>query len=348
MHALKRFVAGDRIVSWPRARGRTVANPDWRQENFTQEPKMTRVDHDQRFKTLIQEFFAEFLSLFFPQWAERFDCSAAEWLTQEIFPDPPDGPCRRLDLVAKVPRRPHAALPSTERELEIVLVHIEIESAERSTVLRSQLVHDYLALQAKYGVPILPIALYLKVGLKGVGIDVYELNLDEFNVLSFRYFYVGLPALDAVQYVEGGTVLGAALAALMRVPAERRVRLYAEALQRLSEAAVTEQQRFLLVNCVQAYWKIDEDEQAQVDELFRQEPFAKVQVMNKTMFDQGLEKGEVRGQQRLLRRQLEQRFGPLPAAVVERLSRLDSQDLDALGQKVIVAQSLAELHLLDE
>jgi hypothetical protein len=103
-------------------------------------------------------------------------------------------------------------MPPAERAHEIVLVHIENESAERSTVLRSQLAHDYLALIAKHGVPVLPIALYLNVGLKGVGIDVYERNLDEFNVLSFRYFYVGLPALDAVEYIEGGNVLGAALA----------------------------------------------------------------------------------------------------------------------------------------
>jgi hypothetical protein len=38
------------------------------------------MDHDQRFKNLIQTFFREFLLLFFATWAERLDCSAVEWL----------------------------------------------------------------------------------------------------------------------------------------------------------------------------------------------------------------------------------------------------------------------------
>ena len=46
-------------------------------------------DHDQRFKMLIQVFFAEFLVLFFHEWAERFDATSVEWLDKEVFPDPP-------------------------------------------------------------------------------------------------------------------------------------------------------------------------------------------------------------------------------------------------------------------
>ena len=43
------------------------------------------VDHDQRFKSLLKAFFAEFFQVFFPAWAERFDFSRLEWLEQEIF-----------------------------------------------------------------------------------------------------------------------------------------------------------------------------------------------------------------------------------------------------------------------
>ena len=35
-------------------------------------------DHDQRFKTLIEEFFAEVLQLFFPEWAKRLDGANVE------------------------------------------------------------------------------------------------------------------------------------------------------------------------------------------------------------------------------------------------------------------------------
>jgi hypothetical protein len=95
---------------------------------------------------------------------------------------------------------------------------------------------------------VLPIVLYLKVGLDGVGTDTYEEAFWELPVLRFTYLYVGLPGLDAVQYVRGDNWLGVALAALMRIPEGRAAELGVEALNRLSEAPLSEQQRFLLVS----------------------------------------------------------------------------------------------------
>jgi hypothetical protein len=60
------------------------------------------MDHDQRWKTLLHEFFEEFLRLFFPEWAKLVDFSQVEWLDTEVFPDPPEGKRRSLDVVAKL------------------------------------------------------------------------------------------------------------------------------------------------------------------------------------------------------------------------------------------------------
>jgi hypothetical protein len=35
-------------------------------------------DHDQRFKILLREFFADFFRLFFPEWASQFDFASIE------------------------------------------------------------------------------------------------------------------------------------------------------------------------------------------------------------------------------------------------------------------------------
>jgi hypothetical protein len=48
-------------------------------------------DHDQRFKSLLKEFLAEFFELFFAEWYHRFDFSGVVWLEQELFLDPPQG-----------------------------------------------------------------------------------------------------------------------------------------------------------------------------------------------------------------------------------------------------------------
>lgn len=62
-------------------------------------------DHDQRFKTLLQSMFGDFLRLFFSTWAKRFNLRHIEWLNLELFPDPPKGRRRTLDMVAKLRTR---------------------------------------------------------------------------------------------------------------------------------------------------------------------------------------------------------------------------------------------------
>ena len=80
----------------------------------------------------------------------------------------------------------------------------------------------------------LPIALFLRVGLDGIGWDAYEEHFWEQRVIRFDYAYVGLPALDGEPYATGENLLGVALSALMRLPEDRRAELYAEGLKRIA------------------------------------------------------------------------------------------------------------------
>ena len=191
-------------------------------------------DHDQRFKNLLQEFFAEFVQLFFPDWAGRFDFAGLEWLNAEVFPDPPQGERRYLDLVARLPTRQVVpAVRPGEEDAWIAVLHVEIEWPDAVAPLRPRMFDYYWMLRSRYRLPVLPIGLYLRVGLDGVGWDVFEESFWERRLVHFEYPYVGLPALDAEHYVEGDNWLGVALAALMRIPEERRAWLKAEALRRL-------------------------------------------------------------------------------------------------------------------
>jgi hypothetical protein len=178
-------------------------------------------DHDQRFKVMIREFFADFLRLFFADWAARFDLDHVEWLDKELFSDPPEGKRHLLDLVAKLRTRvPVGANDPAASETWLALIHIEIESPDRTTLLKPRLPRYYIHLREAYDLPVLPIVLYLKVGLDGFGIDSVHESFWELETLTFRYLYVGLPGLDAVQYVHGQSWLGVALAALMRIPSD--------------------------------------------------------------------------------------------------------------------------------
>src|SRR5438132_1625675 len=120
-------------------------------------------DHDQRFKVLLREFFAEFVDLFFPAWAGRFDLTRTDWLEQEVFPDPPRGERRSVDLVARLPVRQAVALPGSA-ENWLALVHIEVEHRDSVEPLRRRMFEYYEHLRRRHGLPVLPIGLYLRVG----------------------------------------------------------------------------------------------------------------------------------------------------------------------------------------
>jgi hypothetical protein len=206
------------------------------------------------FKSLLKVFFAELFQVFFPAWADRFDFSRVDWLEKEVFPDPPRGERRYLDLVARLPLRPGVPPPGTtpaESASEcLTLVHVEIESQDSVAPLRPRMLSYYEQLRRRHGLPVLPVALYLRVGLDGIGWDLYEEKYWEHRLVSFAYAYVGLPGLDGEQYVAGENTLGVALAALMRVPPTRRAAVHAEALPRLAEARENDYRRYLLLDCL--------------------------------------------------------------------------------------------------
>jgi hypothetical protein len=303
-------------------------------------------DHDQRFKALIREFFGDFLRLFFAEWAERLDCDSVEWLDKEVFPDPPEGSRHLLDLVAKLPTRlPVPGLSPGEPESLVALVHLEIESPDKASPARRRMFRYFVHLRDEYELPVLPVVLYLRVGMQGVGTDTYEENFWEFRPVLFRYLYVGLPGLDGVKYVEGDNWLGVALSALMKIPPDRIAWLGAEALRKIKDAPLTDQKRFLLAECVQAYLPLGEGQQREFDKMMATEKYQGVRQMNATWFDKGLRQGREQERRAVLLEQLEDKFGPLTGAVREKVQQLPLERLTELTKAVLRAQSLQELGL---
>ena len=126
------------------------------------------MDHDQRFKVLLQAFFQEFIQLFFPRWTANFDFAHITWLDKETFTDPPRGEHRVLDLVGRLPV--FIAPTEDERADEwLLLIHIEIESADRVAPLRRRIFEYRNTLRLRHGLPGLSIGFFLHVHLDGIG-----------------------------------------------------------------------------------------------------------------------------------------------------------------------------------
>ena len=321
------------------------------------------MDHDQRFKKLIRDFFAEFFALFFADWLDLFDLSAVTWLEQEISPEPA-GTRNILDLVARVRcRRPLPGWHDDAATECLLVVLIEIESADNTTSIRARLPRYAWTLRSKLDLPVLPVVLFLKVGLDGIGVETHERRIGALVAERMDFLYVGLPALDAVQYVEGDNWLGVALSALMRIPRDRVAWLGAEAMRRLQLAPLTGQQKHALWECVEAYLPLNDEQWRELEGLLETETFSEVKAVNLTTFEKGLMKGEALGIQKgreegkmegrieNLLGLIELKFGPLDPAATEKItSSLASRaQLQAVQKKFLDASSLGDfLRSLDQ
>ena len=212
------------------------------------------------------------------------------------------------------------------------------------------------------GQPVLPIALFLRVGLDGIGWDAYEEHFWEQRIIRFEYAYIGLPALDGEAYATGENLLGVALSALMRQPAERRAELYAEGLKRIASSGENDFRRFLLAECLEAYAELDEAQHERLQALLHTEAYQKVAPLMKTTYERGvkdgieqakttyergIEQGIEQGERRSALRLMEVKFGPLTPKVKQQVEVLSPDALAQLQIDLLKARSLEELSLSD-
>jgi len=289
-------------------------------------------DHDQLFKTVVRVFFPEFLHLFFPAQAARFDLSAVKWLDKEVFSDPPDGPRHVLDMVAEL------NAVGTEGGTTLALIHVEVESAESVTDIERRLPAYYFHLRRAHGKPVMPLVLFLKVGLDGVGIrEIHDPPNGE-AVMTLRYRYVGLPGLSAAEYLAGEDLLGVALSALMRTPKDNRLAMGVEAMRRLGDAPLPDGKKALLGDCVETYIELPDTDLVRFRDIIDTNATGRIKPVNKTRvqlaeergmekgIQEGMEQGLLRGLRAAVTELLEARFGTVSAELTELVNAVPDPD----------------------
>ena len=227
----------------------------------------------------------------------------------------------------------------------IALLHVEIESGETVAPFRPRMHGYYEHLRFEYRLPVLPIGLFLRVGLNGVGWDVYEEYFWEHRLLHFEYAYVGLPALDGEAYLNRNNLLGVVLAALMRIPEERKAELLAEALKRVAESKENDYRRGLLLTFLEAYWPLTQVQQQQLETLMQTEKYGVMRPLRLSSYEKGLLEGARKDRCEVLQMQIESRFGPLSPQLRERIESLPAERLRELLLALVKAQCLDELGL---
>src|SRR5581483_6194638 len=140
-----------------------------------------------------------------PTQAAQLDLSAIEWLDKEQIFDPPRGEALEVDLLARLRTKEPPGADTA------AIVHVEVESRDAVAAFPRRMYEYYQPLWRKFDGRVLPVALYLRVGLDGVGVGTYTESFLGLEVVRYQYLYAGLPALDAEQYLRGDNWLGVAL-----------------------------------------------------------------------------------------------------------------------------------------
>ena len=310
--------------------------------------------HDQRFKEFLHAFLRDFLRLFFPDVEKQLDFRSLEFLDPGVFTNRPEGMPREADVVAKLETR--------GGDPALVLIHVEVQlRPHRDFGAR---MHEYYSLScSRYELPVLPFALFLRGGKKGLGTQEYVKKILGRTVTQFRFESVHLARLAVEEYGGRGGPAGAGLAALMDRSAIGDVeRLRASLMRRVVQSEPDEARQFILIDLIQTYFGLTAEQMTRYRRLVSRKEFRKVQDVELTWADKLLKQGEERGIEKgleqgreagllegmreALLRCLAAKFGALPDRTTSHVRAIESvNELDALLERVVVVASLEEMGL---
>ncbi len=289
--------------------------------------------YDQLFKTILESLLQDFLELFFPEAVARLDFETLRFIGKEVFANVPKGKVRQADVVARLETR--------DGQPELVLVHVEIQTAPKSDFPR-RMFEYYSLLRLHYGLPVFPVALYLRPGPRSRLAEYREALFGQ-QLLLFRYHSLALARLSAEEYV-GASPLGAALSALMgRQEIQDRPRLRLSMKERVVESELDEALKYLLVNVIESFFKLSGEDAERYRRLVSRKEYRAVQEMELTWADKLMEKGRkkgqkegvIKGKRETLLRQLAAKFGELPQEIAAKAKGMSAAELDSVLDRLV-------------
>ncbi len=296
--------------------------------------------HDKIFKQLLHAFLDDFLRLAVPETYGRLDLSSPEFLDKELFERGPRGRRQELDLLVRV--RTLNGRP--------LMVHVEVE-ARASPGMEKRLWRYRNQLLARYDTPVLTILINLRRGRPGVCLKSWENDLGQ-EFPGFRYVAFGLAGCRAAEYLDRPEPLAWAFASLMDPGSLSRAELKMACLRRIAGLR-GRSDSFLLVNCVENYLQLTDEEAVELKALSARKENREVQAMALTWSEKleakGKAEGEAKGREgvrEILLFLLAERFGPLPDGARRQVEEISSlQRLTQLAKRVLTAHSLEEMGL---
>ena len=306
--------------------------------------KAEKINHDQLFKTLIKEFFEEFMMLFLPEVGSEIDFKQVEFLEQEFFTDINHGRKKLLDLVAKV-----KLLNGDE---EYILIHSEFESRKPNSKEFPQRMFKYFCqLFLRFGKPIIPIVIFTDDHKwRSMVPDTFRLEFKDKEYLKYCYHSIKLKHYNWRDFLNHHNPLAYALMSKMDYSNSERVRVKADFLRLILQAEINPARQSILVDFVENYVRLNSKEQQLFEATVKAEEIQEVIKMMTVYEARGIEKGMQQGMQqgvsRAILETLEVRFGNIPYILKEKINYCnDLEKLNRAHKKALLISSLDEFKL---
>lgn len=248
-------------------------------------------------------------------------------VTELLTVEYPSVTVRRADLVARL---------TNNR-----LLHLELQSTSENIAWREL---DYYSLISRtYNQPPIQIVVYVGSGKMRIPAGIDE------EALQFHYRVVDVRDIDGEPLLDSDSMEDNLLAVLCRVSDSRAT--VRRVLRRIAALPPAKRRdtlaQLLILSGLRGLTQVVEEEVKEMPITLdiRENSFLwdLYQKGRKEGAQEGEAKGEAKGEQTLLRRQLERRFGPLPAWAVERIEGADTASLEAWSLRFLDASNLEDV-----
>lgn len=246
------------------------------------EKNNTYMNHDQLFKELIHNFFAEFLEAFFPEVHEYIDFKSIKPMSEEMFTDLLDGESRRADIVIEA---------KLKGEDSLIIIHVEPQSYSQQN-FHERMYHYFSLLYNKYKKPIVPIALF-SYDESRIEIDQFVMEFPFFHVFTFNFLKLELRQTNWRKYIKSNNPVAAALLSKMGYREEEKVQVKKEFLRMMVKMELNPAQARFINDFFEKYLLLDEREEEELmKEIHKLENTDEIIKLTNSWEEKGIEAGK--------------------------------------------------------
>lgn len=292
-----------------------------------------RVEHDRLFKELLQDFFEDFLVLFFPNIFEEIDFAHMKFLDKEFVNDTQRRGTKEIDVVVET---------KLKGEDGLIIVHVESQAQYQRDFNERMFLYFSRLLEKHPGTRIIPIALFSYDDKKRQEPDTFEMSFPFLDVVKFHYLTVELKKLNWRNFIRQDNPVAGALMSRMGYTEDEKVEMKKEFLRMLVRLELDPARNHELTSFFETYLKLtDEEEHTLQTELKDLNPNEGAKIMElMTSYER---KGFDKGKQESICRLLKMKFGSNTVSLKEQIYSInDSEKLDELFEKMFAAKSIED------